>query len=210
MKRCSYGIRVLLPLALYSASVPALADDAPPGAPSSSGAPSFPSPIVLPIVSFRADGAGGDLFDALQTAKILTHLSKDAPGSPIQLRVYQSVHPAKMDAKNFFSGLAFVGTLGLAPVVMSGDYTMHYEIYVNGESISRYEYTTKLSRTENGRGKADPTHGLGADGVVWARSTVDLFLKDLEDESVRALGNEYQTYFGAPAPTGDAGSSPER
>jgi hypothetical protein len=37
--------------------------------------------------------------------------------------------------------------------------------------------------------------------VVWAKSTVDLFLKDLaNDASVRALNDEYQMYFGALAP----------
>ena len=47
----------------------------------------------------------------------------------------------------------------------------------------------------------DATHGLGADGVVWAKSTVDLFLNDLaHDNSVRALNDEYQLYFGALAP----------
>ncbi len=82
---------------------------------------------------------------------------------------------------------------------MSGEHTMHYELFVNGQRISRYQYSAKLSRKEhiNG-GAADATHGLGPDGVVWAKSTVDLFLKDLaNDSSVRALNDEYQTYFGS-------------
>jgi hypothetical protein len=37
--------------------------------------------------------------------------------------------------------------------------------------------------------------------MVWAKSTVDLFLNDLaHDSSVRALNDEYQLYFGPPAP----------
>jgi hypothetical protein len=37
--------------------------------------------------------------------------------------------------------------------------------------------------------------------VVWAKSTVDLFLNDLaRDNSVRALNEEYQLYFGALPP----------
>jgi hypothetical protein len=112
------------------------------------------------------------------------------------------VHPANVDAKNFFSGLLSVGTLGLSPVIMSGEHTLHYELYVNGERILRYEYSAKLSRKEYMHGKtADDTHGLGPDGMVWAKSTVDLFLNDLaHDSSVRALNDEYQLYFGAPAP----------
>jgi len=154
--------------------------------------------VLLPTVSFRADPSGDDLFDALQSAHLLAHLSKEAPGSPIQLRIYHSVHPANVDAKNFFSGLLAVGTLGLSPVVMSGEHTMHYELYVNGQRISRYEYTAKLSRNEHLNGRtADPTHGLGPDGVVWAKSTVDLFLNDLaHDDAVRALNEEYRMYFG--------------
>jgi hypothetical protein len=85
---------------------------------------------------------------------------------------------------------------------MSGEHTLHYELYVNGERILRYEYSAKLSRKEYMHGKtADDTHGLGPDGMVWAKSTVDLFLNDLaHDSSVRALNDEYQLYFGAPAP----------
>ncbi len=157
---------------------------------------------LLPTVAFRADASGDDLFDALQSAHVFAHLSKEAPGSPIQLRIYHSVHPASVDAKNFFSGLLAVGTLGLSPVVMSGEHTMHYEMYVNGERISRYEYTAKLSRNEHLNGKtADPTHGLGPDGVIWAKSTVELFLNDIaHDDSVRALNEEYRMYFGATGP----------
>ena len=119
-----------------------------------------------------------------------------------QLRIYHSVHPAKVDAKNFFSGLLSVGTLGLSPVIMSGEHTMHYELYVNGQRILRYEYSTKLSRNEYMHGKTvDATHGLGPDGVAWAKSTVDLFLNDLaHDNSVRALNDEYRVYFGALTP----------
>jgi len=160
------------------------------------------SPVLQPTISFRADASGNDLFDALQSAPLFAHLSKEAPGSPIQLRIYHSVHPANVDAKNFFSGLLAVGTLGLSPVIMSGEHTMHYELYVNGERISRHEYSAKLSRNEHLNGKtADATHGLGPDGVVWAKSTVDLFLNDLaHDNSVRALNDEYQVYFGAVVP----------
>jgi hypothetical protein len=158
--------------------------------------------VLLPTIALRADAAGSDLFDALQSAHLFAHLSKEAPGSPIQLRIYHSVHPAHVDAKNFFSGLLSVGTLGLSPVIMSGEHTMHYELYVNGQRILRHEYSTTLSRHEYLHGKtADATHGLGPDGVVWAKSTVDLFVNDLaHDNSLRALSDEYQVYFGAPAP----------
>jgi len=168
--------------------------------------------IVLPTISFRADGAGGELFDALHASRLLAHLSKEAPGSPIQLRVFHTVRPAHMDAKNFFSGLAAVGTLGLAPVVMTGQHTMHYELYVNGERVARHEYNATLSRKESLNSKAaDATHGLGPEGQVWAKSTVDLFLADLaRDGAVSALNDEYRFYFGEGSPSAPiaAGSTP--
>jgi hypothetical protein len=79
---------------------------------------------------------------------------------------------------------------------------VHYELYVNGQRLLRHKYSAKLSRNEYLRGKTvDATHGLGPGGVVWAKSTVDLFLNDLaHDNSVRALNDEYQLYFGALAP----------
>jgi hypothetical protein len=154
--------------------------------------------LPLPIILFHADPAGNELFDALHSSPLLAHLSKEVPGAPIQLRIFHSVRPAHVDAKNFFSGLLSVGTLGVSPVVMSGEHTLHYELYVNGQRVFRREYSANLSRKEYLRGKAaDPTHGLGPDGQVWAKSTVDLFLKDLaHDEAVRTLNDEYRLYFG--------------
>ncbi|MBS0422275.1 MAG: hypothetical protein JSR66_31510 [Proteobacteria bacterium] len=164
-------------------------------------APAGQADLVLPTVLFHADAAGNDLFDALHSSPLLAHLSKEAPGAPIQLRIYHSVHPAHVDAKNFFSGLLSVGTLGLSPVVMSGEHTLHYELYVNGQRVARHEYSANLSRKQYLRGNtADATHGLGPDGQVWAKSTVDLFLKDLaHDDAVRMLTDEYQRYFGVPS-----------
>lgn len=192
-----FALQVMTVLCLLSRPVAADNTDS-----SGSAPPPSQAAALLPTISFRADASGNDLFDALQSAHLFAHLSKEAPGSPIQLRIYHSVHPASVDAKNFFSGLLSVGTLGLSPVIMSGEHTMHYEIYVNGQRLLRYEYTAKLSRNEYLRGKtADSTHGLGPDGVIWAKSTVDLFLNDLaHDNAVRALNDEYQMYFGAPAP----------
>lgn len=166
-----------------------------------------PAAVLLPTVAFHGDPVGNDLFEALQAAPLLAHLSKEAPGSPVQLRIFHSVHPSNMDAKNFFSGLLSVGTLGLAPIVMTGEHTLHYEIYVNGKRLVRYEYSAKLSRNEHLRNKsADATHGLGEDGQAWAKSTVALFINDLShDGAVRALNDEYLLYFGgtmaAPAAT---------
>jgi hypothetical protein len=176
-----------------------------------SPAPEGQADLVLPTVSFHADAVGNELFDALHSSPLLVHLSKEAPGAPIQLRIFHSVHPAHVDAKNFFSGVLSVGTLGLSPVVMSGEHTLHYELYVNGQRVLRHEYSANLSRKQYLRDRtADATHGLGPDGQVWAKSTVDLFLKDLaHDDAVRTLNEEYQRYFGTP-PAAVSSPGPER
>lgn len=171
------------------------------GTPSAAASPSSADMFVLPTVGFHGDGAGAALYDLLHSSPLLVHLSKEAPGSPMQLYIYHTVKPAHVDAKNFFSGLAAVGTLGLSPVVMSGEHTMHYELRVNGQKVLRREYKANLSRKEylNNRA-ADATHDLGPDGEVWAKSTVEPFLKDLaSDPSVSALNDEYQLYFGTAA-----------
>ncbi len=174
-------------------------------------APETQADLVLPTVLFHADAAGDELFDALHSSPLLKHLSKEAPGSPIQLRIFHSVHPAHIDAKNFFSGLLSIGTLGLSPVVMSGEHTLHYELYVNGQRVLRREYSANLSRKQYLRERpADATHGLVPDGQAWARSTVDLFLKDLaNDDAVRALNEEYRRYFGT-SPAAVSSPVPER
>jgi hypothetical protein len=191
-------------IGIISSAATASASDANP-------APEGQADLVLPTVLFHADAAGSELFDALHSSPLLAHLSREAPGSPIQLRIFHSVRPAHVDAKNFFSGLLSVGTLGLSPVVMSGEHTLHYELYVNGQRVSRHEYSANLSRKQYLRERtADATHGLGQDGQVWAKSTVDLFLKDLaHDEAVRSLNEEYQRYFGT-SPATVSPPAPER
>ena len=207
MARAIFGIRIRQLVAMIGIiSCPAMAEvtAGPDTAPS--GQLEEATDVVLPTIFFHADAAGDDLFDALHSSHLLARLSREAVGSPVQLRIFHSVHPAHVDAKNFFSGLLSIGTLGLSPVVMSGEHTMHYELFVNGQRISRHEYSANLSRKEYLSGKgADATHGLGPDGLVWAKATVDLFLKDLaRDSSVRALSEEYRLYFGNAAPLSPA------
>lgn len=203
--RATFGYRVgpictSLAIAVFAAVTQAQA-------PQGDSPPQDSDSATLPTLYFHADDVGGDLFDQLHANRLLANLSKEALGSPIQLRIFHSVHPASVDAKNFFSGLLSIGTLGLSPVVMTGEHTLHYEIYVNGQRVARYDYSANLSRAQHLRSTgADATHGLGSDGQVWAKSTVDLFLKDLaRDESVRSLAREYQQYFGtaAAAPASD-------
>jgi hypothetical protein len=44
----------------------------------------------------------------------------------------------------------------------------------------------------------DTTHGMGKEGMEWAKSTVDLFLKDAAaDAKLSALAAEFDYYFGA-------------
>ena len=92
----TWGLVALLALA----AAVSRADDSPaPAGPSAE-----PSALVLPTVALRGDGAGIELYDALHASPLLAHLSKEAPGSPIQLLVYHTVRPAHVDAKNVFSG----------------------------------------------------------------------------------------------------------
>jgi hypothetical protein len=47
----------------------------------------------------------------------------------------------------------------------------------------------------------DTTHGLGKEGVEWAKSTVALFLKDAsQDSKLSALITEFDYYFSPPKP----------
>jgi hypothetical protein len=73
---------------LCVASWPAVADNTESSGPSSpANQAGDQAAVLLPTISFRADASGNDLFDALQSAHLFAHLSKEAPGSPIQLRI---------------------------------------------------------------------------------------------------------------------------
>ena len=183
------------------AAVPAFAAESPPvveipvvvpaPAPAESGA--------LPPMNFYASVAANELFLRIKEAPAFARVEKELVGSPIQLRVTHSLQPtAGGQAAGLLSAIWAGGTLGLLPVVTNNNFVLSYEIRVNGQEVARYDFSRTFTRAVNiWTEKNDPTYGLGADGLEWAKTTaVEFAAKVAEDPAVIALAREYAFYFG--------------
>ena len=186
----------LPPMVTHAADSPAQAVTTATAA--SSPASTSDTATSAPIAMVQGDAVGMELYDDLQHRMKLLRLDKESPGAAIQLRIYHTVHTtAGGTAKGVLSGLFAAGTLGLIPMVISGEHTIHYDLYVNGVVLTRRQYTTNLSHAKR-LTAADTTHGLGADGQLWAKSTIDNFLADTAgDQKLAATIAEYHEYFDA-------------
>jgi len=151
---------------------------------------------VLPTLRFAGDALGNGFFDQIQKAPEFQKMDREALGSPIELRVYHTYRINRGSVTT--TGLLSAVTIGILPVVASGEHTIVYEIVVNGTPLSTYKYSKSLTHAHNIWSGADTTFGMGKEGVEWARSTVDLFLKDAgADPKLAALTTEFDYYFGA-------------
>jgi hypothetical protein len=170
----------------------------PPGAVATTVIPVDDS-AALPPIRFLGGVAGDELYNRLLQAPRFKKMSREVYGSPIELRVYQRVHTTRGNrVGGTVTGLLAATTLGLFPAVFSGEHSVVYEYYVHGVLLTSYSYSKQLSRSTHLWGANDTTHGLGKDGLEWAKSTTDLFLKDsAADAKLAQLVSEYRSYFGS-------------
>ncbi len=156
-----------------------------------------PTPTAFPALQYAGTVAGDELYTAIKANARFAKLDKDLVGSPISLRV---THSFALSSGGKASGLASAilagSTLGLLPLVTNGDLVITYEMVVNGTVLSTYAYQKNFTRSQNIY-STDTTYGLGRDGLAWAKTTVEQFLKDAaSDPKLDGLLAEYQFYFG--------------
>jgi hypothetical protein len=164
--------------------------------------PPSPAPAsnALPPMNFYASVAGEELLAAIKASPAFQRLDKDLPGSPVVLRVTHAFQPtAGGQAAGFMTALLAGSTLGLLPVVTNNNLVLVYEVRVNGKTLLRQDFQRSFTRASAiwNATADDPTHGLGADGLEWAKSTATEFAgKAAQDASLVALQKEYAFYFG--------------
>lgn len=167
----------------------AIVDAAPPGGAS-----------ALPAMNFYASVAGDELLANIKASPAFRKVDKDLPGSPLVLRVTHTFQPtAGGQAAGFMTALLAGSTLGLLPVVTNNNLVLVYEVRVNGKTLLRQDFQRSFTRASAiwNATADDPTHGLGADGLEWAKSTATDFAdKAAQDPALLALATEYAFYFG--------------
>jgi hypothetical protein len=154
---------------------------------------------TLPPMNFYSSVASDELLERVKAVPAFVRLEKDLYGSPIQVRITHTLQPtAGGQAAGLLSAIWAGSTLGLLPVVTNNNLVLTYEIRVNGKDVTRYDFTRSFTRAINiWSEKNDPTHGLGEEGIAWARSTADEFAaKAAQDAAVQALAKEWQFFFG--------------
>jgi hypothetical protein len=82
--------------------------------------------------------------------------------------------------------------------VTNNNLVLVYQVRVNGKEIARYDFQRSFTRAIGIWGaQNDPTHGLGEEGLAWAKSTATEFAtKAASDPALLALAKEYAFYFG--------------
>ena len=150
---------------------------------------------TLPTLRFSADSVADPFFEQIQRASQFQKMTREALGSPLELRIYHTYRIARGSA--MATGLLGAATLGIIPQVSSGEHSIVYEVLVNGVLLTSYRYSKALTHAHS-LWVQDKTHGLGDEGVKWAASTVDLFVKDAAaDPKLAALSAEFDYYFAA-------------
>jgi hypothetical protein len=148
---------------------------------------------ALPTLRFVADAVTNGFFDEIRRAPQFQKLSREAVGSALELRSYHTYRINRGSATA--TGLLAAATLGLFPQVSNGEHSIVYELVVNGVPLSSYKYERSLTHTRS-LWMQDTTHGMGAEGVKWANSTVELFIRDAAaDPKLAALKAEFEYYF---------------
>jgi hypothetical protein len=143
---------------------------------------------------FNADSLAGDFYTQIQSAPQFQKISREAYGSPLELRIYHTWRINRGSAEA--SGLMSAVTLGILPVVSSGDHAIVYEVLVNGVLVSSYKYSKSFTHAHSIWGGEDKSYGMGKGGMEWAKSTVAQFLKDAAgDPKLVALTSEFDFYF---------------
>ena len=160
-----------------------------------------PSPTTnaLPPMKFMASVAEDELYQGVKSVPAFSQLDKELVGSQIVVVVTHGFKPtAAGQATGFLSALVSGSTLGLIPMVTNNSLVLTYEIRVNGDDIVRRDYERSFTRVQNiWANKDDPTHGLGEEGLEWARTTSAQFAAEAAaDPAVLELATEYRYYFG--------------
>jgi hypothetical protein len=153
----------------------------------------------LPALRFHADALSESFFEQLSAAPQFQKLSREAYGSPLELRVYHTWRINRGSAEA--TGLLAAVTLGILPQVSSGDHTIVYEVLANGVLVASFKYSKALTHARS-LWTEDKSFGMGKDGVEWAHSTVALFLRDAAtDAKLAVVSEEFDYYFGTPPVT---------
>jgi len=158
-----------------------------------------PASNALPPMKFIASVAEDELYQGVKSVPAFSQLDKDLVGSQIVVVVTHGFKPtAAGQATGFLSALVSGSTLGLIPLVTNNSLVLTYEIRVNGDDIVRRDYERSFTRVQNiWANKDDPTHGLGEEGLEWARTTSAQFATEAStDPAVLELATEYRYYFG--------------
>lgn len=183
----------------------AQAGEAPQAVPDVAPAAALPTPTVaasvaLPAMVYVGSVAGDELYRLLKAEPLFANLSDDLPGAPITLRVTHTTAmtgggKAAVLASAIFAG----GTLGLLPFVTNNDLVITYEVLANGVVVTTYSYTGNFTQSKNIY-STDTTHGLGKEGLAWAKGTVAQFVTAAAtDEKLHQLAAEYDFYYRNPA-----------
>jgi hypothetical protein len=152
---------------------------------------------AYPPVYFQTNIEDGSFKELLTSINAFDELNETAVGLPIGLLVRKDLR-MKSDAKGISSILLSASTLGLVPVMSNKEFSVRYDIFLQGKSVANYSYEMTTGDVENlwsGAGAAG-RQSLKPEEEIFMEHSINSFLNDLKaDESVQAVFAEYDKYY---------------
>ena len=152
---------------------------------------------LYPPVLFQTNVDDPSFKAAFEKFKAFEALDDNAVGLPIGVLVRKNLR-MKSDAKGISSILLSASTLGLVPVMSNKEFSVRYDIFLQGKSIANYSYEMTTGDVENlwGGAGAAGRQALKPEEEIFMEHSIHRFFNDVKnDEAVQAVFAEYDKYF---------------
>jgi len=152
---------------------------------------------TYPPVLFQTNIEDKAFQSLLEKTGAFERLDNEAIGLPIGLLVRKNLR-MKSDAKGISSILLSASTLGLVPVMSNKEFSVRYDIFLQGKSIADFSYEMTTGDVENlwkGAGAAGRQE-LKPEEEIFMEHSINSFLNDLKTkQEVLDVFAEYDLYF---------------
>lgn len=152
--------------------------------------------LVYPPVLYVSNIEDDSFKRKLESYNAFSRLDEEQLGLPIGVRVLKGLR-SKGDGAQFSTLMFSAATLGILPVVSNQTFKVRYDVFVQGNSVSHYEYemtSTDVSSMWSGLRESD---NLKPAEQLFLEDSINKFYSDLQkDEKVQKFFEEYRLYFG--------------
>lgn len=148
-----------------------------------------------PPVLFQTNIEDQSFKSALEGYGAFESLNDDSLGLPLGVLVLKNIR-MKSDAKGISSLLLSASTLGIVPVMSNKEFSIRYDVFLQGKSVASYTYEMTSADVQNFWGGFEADKTLKPEQEIFLDQSIVMFLNDLKsNEEVQGYFAEYDSYF---------------